>query len=254
VRATTGDVFSLSVVSREYKILGFVRKRMKYCSWRRDPQQRADFWTNPPCDAHGNLQAPHVAGVRGVATADMVFLDGATFYCDRANRVVGHAPLGFEARQSGNPHHYGRKWNCLLAADISGVVAYWLYDVGGTTTAMWHMFLQYFVLPAIAGRPRCLVQDNEQSHMDPIHRVLVQAAGHIIVHTPIHSPDFNMVEWDFEQVALYLQTHMMWVTSANLCAALHAALATITGVINTRYAVRAHYFVPGAAEYRPYLG
>ena len=181
--------------------------------------------------------------------------DGATFYCDRANRIVGHAPLGFEARQAGNPVRYGAKWNLLLGVDTTGVVASWLYQDGGTTTEMWHLFLMFFVLPAIAGgRARCLVQDNEQSHMHQMHRTLVRNAGHALVHTPIHSPDFNTVEWCFEEIALHMQRNTNFITPGNLNQWLRTALGTLSGPKNARYAVRAHYFVPGAAEYRPYVG
>ena len=133
-----------------------------------------------------------------------------------------------------------------------GVVTSWIFP-GHVNEAVFNLFLQFFVFPALqqqtGARQRYIMYDNLAAHTCE----RTQAAGHVPMHRPVHSPDFGPVEFCFSNLLMFLQRHERLLTPTNLFAFVSFwAGGRLTAAKVRGYFAKAGYAIPGR-RYRPYL-
>ncbi|GEL21041.1 hypothetical protein PA7_48780 [Pseudonocardia asaccharolytica DSM 44247 = NBRC 16224] len=97
---------------------------------------------------------------------------------------------------------------------------------GGTDTAVFATYLEYFLLPGL--RPgRVVVVDNVGAHNPDRIRALVEAAGCELVFLPAYSPDLSPIEEAFSKLKALIRAAAARSRAA-LDAAIAAALDAVT--------------------------
>jgi hypothetical protein len=106
--ALTGWDYKLSTISRRWKNLGFIKKRVRRFSRNRSEDRRVRYWVNPP------VGAPGIAGIFGIPTWSFIDIDEAGFELTECDRPFGHALKGQRASMPG--------WVCFFS------FVYWAGD------------------------------------------------------------------------------------------------------------------------------
>jgi len=222
-------------------------KTMHYFSKKRDEGDRIDYWCFPPT----HILRP---GVCGVSFWDLVDLDESGFYTSAAARRFGHSFLGTPAQAPGRARRADTQVSLLLAVDArKGAVSHLMYSKG-TTTDKFVVWFTLFLLPAIRGTgKRVITMDNLSGHNAHVIHHTAGLEGHLVIFRPIHSPDFGPVEWCFNYIDKFLQSHDNQITDVLLRPALRAAVSTITANDIKGYMAHAHFAVQGHL-FRPYSG
>ena len=212
----------------------------------RSEDDRVDFWCNGP-------DHPIRPGVLGVIWWDLVDLDESGFYRSSSNRTHGHSLVGVRCRKRGGPKvRGGVKWTTLVAVDARVGVIKALFYHKGTTVEKFRVFVELMLLPALAGTGRRIITyDRLTSHFGDVVSV-IRTAGHIPIFRPVSSPDFGPVEWVFNFVDQFLQSHTYTLNDHNFKDALVAAFNCVTSHNIASYMHQAHFAVPGF-EYKPYM-
>jgi transposase len=100
----------------------------------------------------------------------------------RGQRAVGHAPGGW------------KRLTILGAIAADGLVAA-MTVAAATTTQVFLAFVEQVLLPALRGRPGCVVvMDNLAPHKAACVRAAFEAAGIGYRYLPPYSPDLNPIE------------------------------------------------------------
>ena len=152
------------------------------------------------------------------------------------------------------PAKSGSAWNVILAiSPRSGVLAYWIFE-GTTNEAVFQLFLSCMLFPALAELGKKVIMwDNLSSHLTTRVRQSVEAAGHISISRPTHSPDFAPIENCFGEMDSKLRALEGTLTLANFPTHIGEVAASIS-VANIRsYFGHCHYFVP-ELPFKPYQG
>ena len=236
---------SVSTVSRELHELGFTRKKITHYSPFLDEDDRIKFWVNPPTNAIR-------PGVRGVIFTDYVDIDESGYYASDANPLMGDSMEGTPCRQPGGGARTMPHYSLLIAVDARvGIVKKLMYPKG-TTNETFYSFVQFLLIPALAGTGRRVItMDRLNSHFGV--KELLEEAGHIVIFRPLHSPTFGPVEWVFHYIELYLVHERHEVNEGTLKRYIENACDTITKLDIIGYMSEAHFWVPGHS-YKPYRG
>jgi hypothetical protein len=228
---------------------------------------------NDPC----NILRP---GLCGVPWWIMIDIDEAGYYDSASNPVYGHSLEGLPCRRVSKEKRGDAHWSICIAVDCTTGVQSRLIYPGGTTTDKFLVFIEFVVVPALAGGgPRVFTWDRLSAHFGEVEAIL-QRHGHYVVPRPGHSCDFGPVEWEFALclwmclwsalfswlwfrmwsfclyfpfLFLFHQHHDTAVNANNLKDAIDAALDVTTAEDIQGYFSCAHFQVPGF-PYDPYMG
>lgn len=112
----------------------------------------------------------------------------------RGQRALGRMPGG-----------HWKRLTILGALALDGLVAA-MTVAAATTTAVFRVFVEQVLLPALRTRPDCLVMmDNLSAHKAACVRTAFEAAGVPYLYLPPYSPDLNPIEPAWAVVKEYLR-------------------------------------------------
>jgi hypothetical protein len=99
----------------------------------------------------------------------------------------------------------------LAVSPTEGVVGYTMF-VGGTTAAVYYIFMRFVVLPrlvATATPGRIVFDDNLSAHNTYRADLITRFAAHgfSLQHNPANSPDIAFVEYANNYIDQFLQHH-----------------------------------------------
>jgi transposase len=121
---------------------------------------------------------------------------------------------------------------------------------------MFNLFLEFFVFPALQRQTgntrRYIMADQLAAHVCARTQAAVEAAGHVPLIRPVHSPDFGPVECCFDNLLQFLRRYETVLTSDNLFAFVSFWAAWLKARKVRGYYASSGYAVPGR-RFRPYV-